>query len=112
MAQCSVVFARIHHTLCRHAVPSLAVSLAPHTHTHSRGELVQGTVMHIEPGGVHIEIGAKAAAFMPAREASLLPIASLGDVVDIGETREFQIIRCAPGRAWCSVNSASCCGVV
>lgn len=58
----------------------------------NRGDVVQGTVMRIDAQGVHIDIGAKAAAFMPLREASLMPIESLADLLDVGETRDFQII--------------------
>lgn len=38
-----------------------------------RGEIVEGTVIQFEPSGALIDIGAKATAYMPAREVGLLP---------------------------------------
>ena len=37
-----------------------------------RGEIVEGTVIQFEPSGALIDIGAKASAYMPAREVTPL----------------------------------------
>lgn len=38
-----------------------------------RGEIVEGTVIQFEPTGALIDIGAKATAYMPAREVTPFP---------------------------------------
>lgn len=38
-----------------------------------RGEIVEGTVIQFEPSGALIDIGAKATAYMPAREVTPIP---------------------------------------
>ena len=39
-----------------------------------------------------MDIGAKSAAFMPLREAALIPSGDISTSVEIDENREFQII--------------------
>jgi len=56
------------------------------------GDKVVGNVFNIEQRGAYVDIGAKAAAFLPTAEASLAPVAKVADVVEIGQAREFLII--------------------
>uniref|UniRef100_A0A7S2SEK7 S1 motif domain-containing protein n=1 Tax=Rhizochromulina marina TaxID=1034831 RepID=A0A7S2SEK7_9STRA len=58
----------------------------------ARGDVITGTVVQFDFQGALVDIGAKAAAFMPIREASLIPVSDVGEVLDIHESREFQII--------------------
>jgi len=62
----------------------------------NRNDVVKGTVVQYDKGGCIVDIGAKASAFLPAQEASLIqtkdekvPIESL---IDIDEERNFEII--------------------
>eukprot|EP00242_Pyramimonas_sp_CCMP2087_P015835 CAMPEP_0198211368 /NCGR_PEP_ID=MMETSP1445-20131203/23420_1 /TAXON_ID=36898 /ORGANISM="Pyramimonas sp., Strain CCMP2087" /LENGTH=383 /DNA_ID=CAMNT_0043885613 /DNA_START=83 /DNA_END=1234 /DNA_ORIENTATION=- len=56
------------------------------------GDKVVGNVFNIDQRGAYVDIGAKAAAFLPTAEASLAPVAKVADVVEIGQAREFLII--------------------
>jgi small subunit ribosomal protein S1 len=56
------------------------------------GDKIVGNVFNIDQRGAYVDIGAKAAAFLPTSEASLAPISKVGDVVEVGQSREFLII--------------------
>ncbi|CAM9110511.1 unnamed protein product [Ectocarpus sp. 12 AP-2014] len=57
-----------------------------------RGEIVKGTVIQFEPSGALIDIGAKATAYMPAREASLDEVESMEGLLELDETMDVMII--------------------
>jgi len=62
-----------------------------------RGDVVPGTVVQFQSGGSKtqgalIDIGAKSAAFLPLREAALLPVEDISDAIDVDEKRQFQVI--------------------
>mmetsp|Transcript_14545 Transcript_14545/g.31160 ORF Transcript_14545/g.31160 Transcript_14545/m.31160 type:complete len:384 (-) Transcript_14545:249-1400(-) len=56
------------------------------------GDKIVGNVFNIDQRGAYVDIGAKAAAFLPTSEASLAPISKVADVVEVGQSREFLII--------------------
>ena len=56
-------------------------------------EVVQGKVVKIEKNGILVDIGSKTEAFVPFKELSNVPFDSLDDVVQLGETKEFYILR-------------------
>merc|ERR1719502_599325 len=58
----------------------------------SRGDVVSGRVVQFEYQGALVDIGAKSAAFMPLREAALIPAGDISSSVGIDESRDFQII--------------------
>merc|ERR1719502_714227 len=58
----------------------------------ARGDVVSGKVVQYEYQGALVDIGAKSAAFMPLREAALIPDGDVATAVAIDETRDFQII--------------------
>mmetsp|Transcript_16374 Transcript_16374/g.31432 ORF Transcript_16374/g.31432 Transcript_16374/m.31432 type:complete len:380 (+) Transcript_16374:98-1237(+) len=58
----------------------------------SVGDKVVGSVFNVEQRGAYIDVGAKAAAFLPAEEASLAKVERIQELMSVGETREFQII--------------------
>mmetsp|Transcript_8474 Transcript_8474/g.15291 ORF Transcript_8474/g.15291 Transcript_8474/m.15291 type:complete len:397 (+) Transcript_8474:63-1253(+) len=58
----------------------------------ARGDVIQGKVVQYEYQGALVDIGAKSAAFMPLREAALIPDGDVATAVAIDETRDFQII--------------------
>jgi len=57
-----------------------------------RGDVISGKVVQYEYQGALVDIGAKSAAFMPLREAALIPDGDVASAVAIDETRDFQII--------------------
>lgn len=67
-------------------------SLDTATCAFSRGDVVSGRVVQFEYQGALVDIGAKSAAFMPLREAALIPSGDISTSVEIDENREFQII--------------------
>jgi len=66
--------------------------LEKQTYSFGRGDVVKGTVVQFEYQGALIDIGAKSAAFMPLKEAALIPVGSIAEACDIDEVREFQIV--------------------
>eukprot|EP00752_Nemacystus_decipiens_P017500 g15688.t1 len=58
----------------------------------ARGEIVEGTVIQFEPNGALIDIGAKATAYMPAREASLTEVESMEELLELDEKMQVMII--------------------
>jgi len=66
--------------------------LVDQSYSFGRGDVVPGTVVQYEVGGCLVDIGAKSAAYMPLREAALVPVDNIGDAVDLDEKKDFQII--------------------
>lgn len=70
-----------------------AKALEQHDYQFQQGQVVRGKVFEFDKDGAYIDIGGKSAAFLPAREASLKAIDDLSEAVEIGEEREFLVIR-------------------
>lgn len=70
-----------------------AKALEQHDFSFRRGDVVRGTIHSQDNDGIYVDIGGKAAAFLPADEVSLKRISNLADAFPVGEEREFLIIR-------------------
>ena len=70
-----------------------AKALEQHDYQFQRGQVVRGKVASYDSDGIYIDVGGKAAAFLPLDEASLQRSADLEKRLPIGEEREFLIIR-------------------
>jgi small subunit ribosomal protein S1 len=70
-----------------------AKALEQHDYQFQRGQTVRGKVASYESDGVYVDVGGKAAAFLPLEEASLGRITNLTEYLPLGEEREFMIIR-------------------
>ncbi|NEQ96703.1 MAG: S1 RNA-binding domain-containing protein [Cyanothece sp. SIO2G6] len=68
-------------------------ALEQHDYAFQRGQVVRGTVHNHESDGIYVDIGGKAAAYLPNDEASLRRSVDLTAVLPIGEERDFLIIR-------------------
>lgn len=55
--------------------------------------VVKGKVVKIEKNGILVDIGSKTEAFVPFKELSNVPFDTVEDVVQVGETKEFYILR-------------------
>lgn len=65
--------------------------LGQYDYAFNKADIVKGTVISIEPNGAMVDIGAKTAAYLPAKE-----IASYGaapDTIKAGEQYDFYILR-------------------
>ena len=58
-----------------------------------KGQKVQGTVVQITSDGAYVDIGGKSPGFVPTNEAALGFVDNLEDILPIGESKEFLIIR-------------------
>lgn len=70
-----------------------AKALEQHDYQFQKGQIVRGKAFQYESDGAYVDIGGKAAAFLPLTEASLKPVSDLSDVVPLHEEQEFLIIR-------------------
>lgn len=70
-----------------------AKALEQHDYQFQRGQVVRGKVANHDSDGVYVDIGGKAAAFLPLEEASLKRVTNLQEFLPTGEEREFLIIR-------------------
>ena len=70
-----------------------AKALEQHDYQFQRGQVVRGKAANYESDGAYIDIGGKAAAFLPLEEASLKRVTNLQEFLPAGEEREFLIIR-------------------
>ncbi|MBU6187222.1 MAG: S1 RNA-binding domain-containing protein [Synechococcales bacterium] len=57
------------------------------------GQVVNGKVFEHDNNGAYVDIGGKAAAFIPIQETMLRTGATLGDTLPLGSERQFLIIR-------------------
>eukprot|EP00898_Chlorokybus_atmophyticus_P007617 jgi/Chlat1/7857/Chrsp66S07290 len=57
------------------------------------GDKVKGTIFKVDNKGAYADVGAKAAAFCPIHECSIVTIDKVEEAVSVGETREFEITR-------------------
>jgi len=70
-----------------------AKALDQHDYNFQRGQVVRGKVFSHEADGAYVDIGGKAAAFLPLSEVSLKQIADLAAVLPLQEERDFLIVR-------------------
>lgn len=56
-------------------------------------DVVQGTVVKIDKGGIFIDIGSKTEAFLPLKELSNVPFSSPEDIISVGDEKEFYILK-------------------
>lgn len=70
-----------------------AKALEQHDYQFQRGQVVRGKVASYDSDGVYIDIGGKAAAFLPVDEASLQRVSKMEELLPLGEERDFLIIR-------------------
>jgi small subunit ribosomal protein S1 len=70
-----------------------AKALEQHDYQFQRGQVVRGKIASYDSFGVYVDIGGKAAAYMPQEEVSLKSIQNLQEFLPEGEEREFLIIR-------------------
>lgn len=70
-----------------------AKALEQHDYQFQKNQLVRGKIVSYESDGVYVDIGGKAAAFLPLEEASLGRIVNLAEYLPVGEEREFLIVR-------------------
>ncbi len=68
-------------------------ALSAYDYEFQRGQVVTGKPIGYDTSGVYVDIGAKAAAFLPIEEASLRKVVDLAAIVPLNEDREFLIIR-------------------
>ncbi|HEY9846408.1 MAG TPA: S1 RNA-binding domain-containing protein [Candidatus Caenarcaniphilales bacterium] len=81
------------------AQPSLSFSsddfaqaLSQHDYAFQQGQVVRGKAFNYEREGAYIDIGGKAAAFLPVEEASLRPSVNWSQMLPLQEERDFLII--------------------
>ncbi len=70
-----------------------AKALEGYDYQFQRGQIVRGRVASCDSTGVYVDIGGKAAAFLPTGEASLQPYDSLSELLPVDLERDFMIIR-------------------
>ena len=75
------------------SMDDFAKALEQHDYQFQRGQMVRGKVAGYESDGVYIDVGGKAAAFLPIEEASLKRVLNLQEFLPEGEERDFLIIR-------------------
>ena len=75
------------------SMEDFAKALEQHDYQFQQGQVVRGKVFEFDKDGAYIDIGGKSAAFLPLREASLKAIDDLSEAVEIGEEREFLVVR-------------------
>lgn len=70
--------------------------VAAQEYSFKNGDILRGTVVQYDgPQKAMVEVGAKTAAVLPLREATISPLSdgeTISDFVDVGEQYEFQIV--------------------
>lgn len=70
-----------------------AKALEAHDYQAQLGSVVKGSVINYDSDGASIDIGGKSTAFLPIKEASVRPVRNLESILEVGQEREFQVIR-------------------
>ena len=68
-------------------------ALAGHDYEFQTGQTVTGVIADHANDGIYVDIGGKAAAFMPRQEAGMKNVVDLSARFPVGEEREFLIVR-------------------
>lgn len=75
------------------SMDDFALALEKHDYQFQKGQVVRGKVFQYESDGAYVDIGGKAAAFVPLIEASLKSVTDLSVVLPLQEEQGFLIIR-------------------
>lgn len=75
------------------SMDDFALALEQHDYQFQKGQVVRGKVFQYESDGAYVDIGGKAAAFVPLIEASLKSVTDLSVVLPLQEEQDFLIIR-------------------
>jgi small subunit ribosomal protein S1 len=70
-----------------------AKALEQHDYQFQKGQVVRGKVASYDSFGVYVDIGGKAAAYLPQEEVSIRSVTNLQEFLPEGEEREFLIVR-------------------
>ncbi len=70
-----------------------AKALEQYDYEFQKGQVVRGKVVNYDSDGVYVDIGAKAAAFLPPGEVSLHTVPNLAEALPLNQERDFLIIR-------------------
>ena len=70
-----------------------AKALEAHDYQAQVGGVVRGTVVNTDSDGASVDIGGKSTAFLPIREAALRQMHTLDGYLEVGQEREFLVIR-------------------
>jgi small subunit ribosomal protein S1 len=84
---------RFQEAILSFSTDDFAKALEQHDYQFQKGQVVQGKVASYDSDGAYIDIGGKAAAFLPLEEVSLKRITNLEEFLPRDEEREFLIIR-------------------
>src|SRR5271156_3866191 len=58
-----------------------------------QGDIVKGHVVRIERDGILVDVGGKSEGFVPIKEVSNIPVDSVEEVIKVGDSAEFYILR-------------------
>src|SRR5271156_2458556 len=58
-----------------------------------QGDIVTGDVVRVERDGVLVDVGSKSEGFVPIKEVSNIPVDSVEEVIKVGDSAEFYILR-------------------
>jgi ribosomal protein S1 len=67
--------------------------LSKYDYNFNKGDLVKGKAVAYTSNGLLVDIGAKTSAYVPQKEISIDHSKSAGEVIQLGEEKEFLIIR-------------------
>lgn len=56
-------------------------------------DIVKGTIVKIDKSGILVDVGGKSEAVIPMRELSNVPVENPEDVIQVGEEKEFYILK-------------------
>ncbi len=70
-----------------------AKALEQHDYQFQKDQVVRGKVASYDSSGAYIDIGGKAAAYLPQDEVSIRQVTNLAEFLPEGEEREFLIVR-------------------
>lgn len=75
------------------SMEDFAKALEQYDYEFQKGQVVRGKVVNYDSDGVYVDIGAKAAAFLPTGEVSLRTVPNLAEALPLNQERDFLIIR-------------------
>src|ERR1700678_1397844 len=58
-----------------------------------QGDIVKGYVVRIERDGILVDVGGKSEGFVPIKEVSNIPVDTVEEVIKVGDSAEFYILR-------------------
>jgi len=75
------------------SMDDFAKALEQHDYQFQKDQVVRGKVASYDSSGAYIDIGGKAAAYLPQDEVSIRQVTNLAEFLPEGEEREFLIVR-------------------